>query len=65
MGMKPCKHKYLFQIKGQLKLLNVYQEFACIKCGLHWRYDDKLALSPKFNYQPRIYLMPKTKVVKE
>lgn len=39
--MKCKSHKYVYQLKGNGHLLNPYTDFACMRCGLNWRYDPK------------------------
>jgi len=41
--MKECKrgkHKYWYQIKDNKYLLNKKLDFACMKCGLNWNFDE-------------------------
>ncbi len=35
-----CKHKYLFQ--NNKELLEETRDYACMKCGLNWRFDPKM-----------------------
>jgi len=46
-GMKECKkgkHKYLFELEGNNRLLNKFTMFACIKCGMNWAFDKTMGI---------------------
>lgn len=33
-------HKYIFELPNNSQMLNKYREFACIYCGMNWRFDN-------------------------
>ena len=38
--MSKCKHEYFFQ--KHKELLEENRDYACMKCGLNWRFDPKM-----------------------